>query len=322
MAKIIVADIGGTNSRFALFTSDPAGLRIESSLWLKTSEARSFAELLQHLGESNFPLPLAEADAVVFAIAGPVEGGVFCKPPSISWSVDLQNAEREFGLKNFSLINDFLAQAYSAVSPLGESAKSIIEGRRIPGAAIAVIGAGTGLGKAYLLPSGGARGGSSHYLGGASEGGHINFSAETKREFEFHEFVRSRYGGDYASNNDIVCGKGLALLEEFLTGRRLSPEEVASRLEEGSETLSYFSRFYARVVRNFALDILAFSGVYIAGGVAAKNPLILLNEEFRKTFRNSRVHSHILECMPVFLIDNQESGLWGAAYVAEQLLKG
>jgi glucokinase len=81
------------------------------------------------------------------------------------------------------------------------------------------------------------------------------------------------------------------------------------------------ARFYGRVCRNFALQILAFGGVYIAGGVAAKIPNLVTHQEFTIEFRRSKTMSHVLKKIPLMLNSNQESGLWGAAVQGLELLK-
>jgi glucokinase len=124
--------------------------RVES-VWLKTTEAGSFPELIDNLNKSGFGLKPDGADIAVMAVAGPVENKVKSNPPLIAWDIDLSNAERDFGFKRCILINDFIAQAFACRSPLAEAAEKILPGFPAPEAATAVIGAGTGLGKAVIM---------------------------------------------------------------------------------------------------------------------------------------------------------------------------
>lgn len=317
--SILAADIGGTSSRFAYFELAADGsLAMKGSTWLKTKDAETFDSLLDQLKASNFSLAAEDADICVFAIAGPVERGVFSRPPLIPWVVDLSAGATRHSFNRFALINDFLAQSFSCLSHIGAAAQKILPGIAEKTGAIAVIGAGTGLGKAILLPDG-----AGGYVGAPSEGGHTNFCAENDREFEFHKMFTARLGGDYLTFNDVVCGRGLGYIHEFLTGQTLSPQEVAATFGKDSETLRWAARFYGRVCRNFALESLAYGGMYIAGGVAAKNPVLVRHEEFRQSFLNSQAHRLVLEKIPVFLIDNEESGLWGAAsFGVQELWRG
>lgn len=318
MAKnILSADIGGTNSRFAHFVTDESGtLRLHKTHWLKTGGAASFKDLLETLSGTGFSLKPSDAEIAVIAVAGPVERGVFSAPPFITWEVDVSNHQADYGIRRCILINDFVAQAYACRSPLGEKAVAILEGEIFHEATAAVIGAGTGLGMAALVPD--KRGG---FIAVPSEGGHADFPFVSKEEHAFQEFLMKNIDEEYVTGNTVVSGKGLSFLHHFLTDEKLNPGEVAERLSTESETLMWASRFYGRVCRNFALETLSLGGLYIAGGVAAKTPALVRHAAFEKEFRSSSTMSRILGKMPVFLITDQESGLWGAAFLGQQLLR-
>ncbi len=313
---ILAADIGGTSARFGRFTLSPSGtLERHETLWLRTGEASSFAELLSQLEKSSFPLRPRAAAICIFAAAGPIEEGTLCSPPNIPWKIDLRSAQSEFGIKRFGLLNDFLAQAFACRSPVGKDAREILPGKVRDNGVVAVIGAGTGLGKAMLVPDG-----EGAFAGASSEGGHANIAIESPEEFAFHEFVRSKIGAPYVTWDEVVSGRGLSAIHEFLTGERLSPSDVTAAVTENSDTFQWFSRFYGRVCRNFALEVLAFGGLYIAGGVAAKNTSVLTDRAFAAAFYSSKVHHELLKSIPVYLLGEQESGLWGAAFYGLQRL--
>lgn len=315
--NILAADIGGTSSRFSWFTCEKDGeLRQTETTWLKTSDVSSFEELLTKLSAQAPNLRPSNFDYCVFAVAGPVEGGRRCNPPNIPWEIDLQHDSAEFGLNRFALINDFLAQAFACISPVSKEAEAIHSGTPQLDAPIAVVGAGTGLGKAALLS---ARNG--FRVGMSSEGGHTNFAAETREEFEFQTFMTKKLGVEYLVWDEVVSGKGLSAIHEFLSGEKLEPAEVARGFNTESLTLEWAARMYGRVTRNFVLETVALGGLYIAGGVAAKNPVLISHPEFLRSFRSSAKHAQLLAKIPVSLLDNQESGLWGAAYYGLQELK-
>jgi glucokinase len=292
MKNILAADIGGTNSRFAYFRVDTnRNLSFVESKWLKTRNSESFSDLLNQLSSSDFTLPLDEADAAVFAVAGPVEQGTYSKPPNIRWEIDMS-------------------------SPVIESAQQVVPGKIEPTAPLAVVGAGTGLGQAALAPqlSGG-------YVAIPSEGGHASFPFETQSELVYMDFLLQQIAAPYIRTEVVVSGKGLSLVHQYLTGKRLQPAEVAAELNKECETLNWMARFYGRVCRNYALQILALGGVYIAGGVAAKIPTLVTHQEFMKEFRRSETMGHVLEKIPVLLNTNEESGLWGSAVQSLELLR-
>jgi len=316
--KILAADIGGTSSRFASFTAFGKGeLRHEASQWLSTEEASSFEGLLKGLGETPFPLRPEEADMAVIAVAGPVEGGRRSSPPNISWDIDLDLGGSPSLPPRAVLINDFFAQAFATISPVAASAERILDGEAAAEGAIAVIGAGTGLGHAALVPDG--RGA---YLAVPSEKGHAAFPLVMPGEEEYLAFHASRTGDPYPRGDTILSGRGMALLHAFLTGEELTPEEITPRLTHASETVSWFSRFYGRACRDYALAVLGRGGVYIAGGLAARTPELVRHEAFAEEFRKSPTMGDLLAKIPVFLIREQESGLWGAARFGLQELEG
>jgi glucokinase len=317
MKNILTADIGGTNSRFAHFTSDRNGnLSLVNTVWFQTHEMSSFAELISGLNKKSFSILPDRADVTVIAIAGPVERGVYSSPPFISWDIDVSNARTDYGFNTCLLINDFVAQAYACKSPVGDAAETILAGQIIDDAAVAVIGAGTALGKALLMPYEKGR-----YVAVPSEGGHASFPFSSAREFQYHEFLLQHLNHKYITANFVVSGQGLSYVHHFLSGRDLKPGEVAAELSLDSETLIWASRFYGRVCRNYALETLALGGVYIAGGVAAKIPQLLKHSAFEAEFRSSSTMSDILSNIPVFLITNEESGLWGAAFLGVQTIE-
>ncbi|MEW6110039.1 MAG: glucokinase [Nitrospirota bacterium] len=317
MKNILSADIGGTNSRFAHFVADRIGeLRLSEIRWLKTSESASFKNLIENLNQSKFTLKPDKADIAVFAVAGPVENGVRSSPPFISWDIDVSNATNDFGFKKCILINDFVAQAFACRSPVGKAAEKMLTGEVAHDAAVAVIGAGTGLGKAALVPDG--KGG---YIAVPSEGGHADFPFESEKEFEFQKFLLKELGDRYITGNKVVSGRGLSSIHQFLTGEKLDAQEVTRRFNQYPETLEWASRFYGRACRNYALETLSLGGLYIAGGVAAKNPELIKHKAFESEFRSSDTLCHLLEKIPVLLIKDENSGLWGGAVHGLQMLR-
>lgn len=316
MRKILAADIGGTNSRFAYFSwEESEGLCLIESKWLKTAAAGSFADLIGNLRAGGFGLPFEEADICVLAVAGPVEGGAYSRPPAIAWDIDLLR-DREAIPRRCKLINDFAAQAFACRSPIMASAEQVLAGQVDMEAPLVVVGAGTGLGQAALVPVGCGR-----YAPVPSEGAHTAFPFTTEREFAYMRFLLEQVGGAYAIANTVVSGRGLSLVHQFLRGAKLEPAEVARRLTEDSPTLLWMARFYGRVCRHYALQTVSRGGVYIAGGVAAKVPRLVTHSAFAEEFRRSSTMGHLLAGIPVFLNRNQESGLWGAALAAVQDLR-
>lgn len=316
MKKIMTADIGGTNSRFAFFSlAVNDELELAEVKWLKTGESTSFSHLIMRLMESGFSLKPEDSAIAVFAVAGPVEDGRRSSPPFILWDIDIDRVCKEFPFRRCHVINDFVAQAYACRSPVGLSAEQILPGIVNRNAAMAVIGAGTGLGKAAIIPTG-----KDTFVAVPSEGGHANFSFQSARELAYQDFLLNKLSERYITGNRVVSGSGLSAVHEFLTGEILEPDRVAALLPQSPETLEWAARFFGRACRNYALEVVAVGGIYVAGGLAAKIPALLTHESFKTEFRSSDTLHHILEKIPVSLMRDENSGLWGGAVFGRQLL--
>jgi glucokinase len=311
--NILAADIGGTSSRFAYFKLDERGtLSLVDTRWIETCKSTSFSDLLVLLNKTDFSLPVSQTDISVLAVAGPIVNGVYSNPPNIPWDIDVSNSNEDVSLKHCILINDFAAQAYACRSPIIRSAQQIIAGQIDASATLAVIGAGTGLGMAALTPDG-----AGGFVAVPSEGGHCAFPFESKAEFDFMEFLKAELGVPYVETEFVVSGRGLSLVHRYISGEKLTPAEVGAGMSPESETLQWMARFYGRACRNYALQVLARGGVYIAGGIAAKIPEMVTHPEFKQQFHSSKTMAPILKKVPVFLNTNEESGLWGAAFLAK-----
>jgi len=318
MPTILAADIGGTQSRFALFAFTDGVLRLETAVRLPTAESSSFDDLLTRLRDSDPAFAPDRADVMLAAIAGAVEDDRRCRPVNIAWDVDMERVAQRFKLRRVGLINDFVAQAYACRTAVTSQAQPVLSGRADPNGVLAVMGAGTGLGKCALVPILDGEG-PVRALPVPSEGGHTYFPFLTDEEFAFQRFVRAATGKRQVITEMVVSGLGLRLTHRFLTGQDLAPAEVAATFgAEDSPTLQWASRFYGRACREYALEVLPTAGLYVSGGVAARNPALALHPNFAQEFRSSETHAGLLGRIPVWLNVNQDSGLWGAAFCGAQ----
>lgn len=315
MAIILAADIGGTNSRFQAFEAADETLRPLEEVWLPTPSAPSFGGLLQALTAAGFPHSPGSCAATVLAVPGPVERGRYASMANIPWDIDLDDPDNHLQGLFVRLVNDFVAQGYASRTAVMEHAQQIKPGTPDPGAPLAVIGAGTGLGHCVTLPDG--RGG---YLAVPAEAGHTAFAFIGEEEEAFHAFLRTELGLPYAFGDVVVSGPGLSLLHRYLTGEDLSPGEAAARAAPGSPTARLFARFYGRAARHYTLCVVAFAGLVIAGGVAAKNPHLVDNDDFRDEFVLSPRYHAQLAAVPIHLNRDERSGLFGAAFFGAQSL--
>ena len=307
--KILAADIGGTNSRFAqveisglsdITMSEP----VIFPTWSESIE--SFDQLLDHYS-ANRPAgspDVEDFDALAIAIAGAVTGNR-ATLPNIPWDIDLTVSRR---VKNTYLLNDFSAQASGFMDPNVFDRMLLVR----PGAAlgagnIAIVGAGTGLGHATLKPQAGRR------IVITSEAGHTTLAFAGKDERAIEDAVLARTGKNWLSVEDIVSGSGASRLHEALTGATVSPAEALRERDPESRTCRHFSRFYARACRNYCLSMHPVETLIVSGGVAAKNPHLLSSPSFIDEFNDGRSYRHILERIPIYLNRDEHIGLKGAA---------
>lgn len=332
---ILVADIGGTNCRFAVFSIHPDEddcplLRLERERWLPSADYPSFPDALAALkkaGPDGSP-PLLDAarplpGVAVLAPAGPVRGEE-CRLSNINWIVRSRHVREGLGIAQVHLINDFVAQAQACLLPESIDTTQILPGQALAQSPVAVMGAGTGLGTALLIN----RGWAEDAAGDESkkdmlrrfsmaqvlpcEAGHALFPFLGAAESRFAAFAAGREGTERLIGDHIVTGKGLAHIFAFHTGRSLPPPEATAQAPEHPAVLEDFARFYARAARNFVLSTLALGGLYITGGMAIRLP-VLTHPAFAEELYDCGPQRVLMESLPVWHIRKAHAGLWGAA---------
>lgn len=307
--RILAADIGGTNARFAdVEIESLARVRMGEPVVFPTwSEAiDSFEALLAHYAKAKpAGAPALEAyDALAIAIAGAVSGRR-ATLPNIAWDIDLGVSP---ALPNTFLLNDFYAQAHAYLDPaVFDELRLVRPGAGMGPGSIAIVGAGTGLGHAALKAVKGKR----VVIG--SEGGHCSFAFHGDDERRIESSMLARSGKTWLSGDDVVTGSGIALLHEALTGQSASPAEALARKQPESPTCTWFARFYARACRNFCLTMYPVEALIVTGGIAAKNPHVIESRSFIDEFNDGRSYRHLLERVPIYLNEDQALGLRGAA---------
>src|SRR3989344_4110482 len=315
MAKIaLVADIGATNSNFGIAR---IGKKIEIILKHRYESKGDFIGLL-----SNF-LSFAGKNHLT-----PRIGCIAVEGPVINQRVEMVNTKMVVGameikrktqLKKVLIINDFEAIGYSLNVMGKRDIKIINRGKQIGNRPKAVIGAGTGIGKGIAIYDNHLEA----YIPYPSEGGHGDFPIMNEEELKLARFIVK--GVCY---EDLVSGRGIESIYQFLkqTKHQKSPNLSAQEISKtrktnycSREAFDLFAIFYARCARNFALEVLPFGGIYIAGGIAMKNPDIF-SRKFTKEFCNNEAFSRLLSTIPIFLITNYDISLKGAAFAVRSYI--
>lgn len=325
MDIILGADIGGTNCRLGLFKLMKNKLTMDKAAWVETGSITDAAALMTAF-ERELDVNPTKVSAVSVAIAGPVDD--CCRGRLSNGTLEIDFTDLNVGEKRYFLLNDFMGQAYAVLSPEGEKAR-LISGEKSGrhSAVKAVIGAGTGLGQALLVPlDGDLKEKPAHWIAVASENGHSAFPFVNGAENDFHTFLRTKAHIAYATGDETVTGRGLAALHEFLTGEKLTPAQVGGQaLSRDTPTLKWYSRFYARACRNWMLSTMCEGGLWIAGGIAAQNPLVITSDYFLNELYNAPYNNpaweKFLRSVPIYLMEDTNSGLWGSARFAQQELE-
>lgn len=316
-SSILVADIGGTFSRFAVFQVDATGPKaLLSHQTLRTNDYESLPDLVSAAGLFDDALSIDAADSVVLAVPGPVAAGMQVELANVKWIVDREELQHRYPASRVFLINDFVAQAYGVMTPAVATAIGVKTGRRQAGAVFAVVGAGTGLGHCCLIP-----GQQGVHMALPSEAAHVAFPFSGEEELRYLSFLRATTHIDVPTGDLVVSGRGLGLLHQYLTGEAISSKAVVRRIGPDSPTTHWFARFYARAARHYTLAVLPLSGLYISGGVAARNPFLVDNDTWRMEFTASAEKEKLLSGIAVDLITDLRVGLWGAAnFAASQMV--
>jgi glucokinase len=325
--RILAGDIGGTHARIAAVEPDGYRLRIVRQQSYRSSDHSGLGAIVKRFraeGETA-----EEFETACFGIACPIVDGI-CKAPNLPWVIRVSELAEEIGIERSAIINDFAAVGH-AIDRLGEDDLVTLQrGEPRLHRPIAVIGAGTGLGQAFLLWNG------TYYEVHPSEGGHTTFAAQSPREWGLASYLVRTYG--HVSNERVLSGRGLAdiywcLVEDRRADPRTSVGKEVDRDGAAAvsrhalagtdalcvEALDIFASVFGAQAGNLALTVLSTGGVYLAGGIATRIVDKLLDGAFISAFRAKGRLSPVLEKMPVHVIVNPYVGLIGAAAVATRL---
>jgi len=314
----LIGDIGGTYARFALAHSDSPGLR-EEKTFRCMDYALPEAAIRAYLDSLGAPQP----SVICIAAAGPVINGkvVFTNN---SWSLESEKLASAFKGSKVRLINDFEAIAYSlpylraedSISVGPAPAANLAEAEDY---SLAVVGPGTGLGAGGLYRRNG------HLIPIIGEGGHVGFAPETTLQAGILAELRKKF--ERVCDERLVSGPGVINIHQALASLRgesvseLEAAEIFSRAADRTDDLctasvDIFFEVLGQVAGNLALSLGAYEGVFIGGGIVARNRELIQNSPFRSGFENKGRHRRLMERIPTQVILHPQPGLLGASYCA------
>jgi glucokinase len=312
----LLADVGGTNVRFALsdLGAAPALRQIRHFATKDFTRLEDAARL--YLAEVG-----AKPDYAVLGVAGPVRDQTITLT-NIGWHFGADGVGRALGIARVALINDFEAVALS-IPHLGRTDRVVIgpavDGEK--GAPVAVAGPGTGFGVGGLV--------NGHAL--VTEGGHADFAPSDEIEIEVLKFLRRRFG--HVSAERLLSGPGLVNLHDALSaieGRgettldphAITAQALADPASFAAVVVARFCAILGSVAGNIALTMGARGGVMLAGGILPGIRALLAASPFRERFEAKGRFAAYLKAIPTSLIVQEHAGLIGAISKAMQMDEG
>jgi glucokinase len=342
MAQLLAGDIGGTKTILRLVETGATYQVLHEQQYPSSAFPDLTSMVRQFLAGASVD---AQPVVACFAIAGPVVHQT-SKLTNLGWHLEADRLATDLEMQQVSLINDFAAVGYGVLGLTPEDVHTLQAGEPEPHAPIGVIGAGTGLGQGFLTHDG------QDYQVFSSEGGHADFAPRSRLEFDLSRYLLEKHNIDRISAERVVSGQGIVSIYQFLRDRQMGAEITAvgtmvaqweseigrahktvdpaaaissaalaqsDRLSE--QTMELFIGAYGAEAGNLALKLLPYGGIYLAGGIAAKNLALFKDcDTFLDAFSSKGRMRPLLERVPVKLILNPQVGLIGAAVRAVRLL--
>ncbi len=335
---VVAGDIGGTNTNLALVGAKDGKFRILFERHYRTKEEYSLADPFgRFLAQARLEMAGTVPTACCISGAGPVVDRRI-ELTNAPWSIDGNAIEREYGMR-VRVINDFTAISYGVVLLDPERPEEVtrlphLDGSRpLPEEGIKlVVGAGTGLGVGFLALKG------DHLEAYPSEGGHITLPVYDEESRVFQRWLE--FKSDFVPGAEAgVSGTGIANLFLFFCERESGelgeraklvlaasehdrPALIAANADLDpvcARAMDAFVRLYARVAADLSATFIPRGGVYLAGGIVAKNETrFLQGYRFMAMFEKSyREHIRsILKGLPVMIVKDYSISLFGAASAA------
>ncbi|GLS83414.1 glucokinase [Paraferrimonas haliotis] len=308
----IVADIGGTNARFALASQTEEGVHTQE---VRFYPSKNYISLEAVVREYMSSLPEGiTPDSACLAVAGPIDK-YSVTVTNLGWHNNVDELRRHLQLKHLKVINDFVAYAYSIPLLPENQLQSVKPGDAMKCSPRVVLGPGTGFGVASLVPM------NDRWHAIACEGGHISLASTNARQAALVEILARRHS--HVSVETILCGQGLVNLYKamgtFLDAPTplTTPAEITAAADARSplawETLDEFCRWLGSVTADMVLVQGARGGAYLGGGILPRISEFLQHSDFTRAFGQKGKMAEYLEPIPVSLALKSDTALMGAA---------
>lgn len=310
---VLIADIGGTNVRFAVLSDAHSALRAFATV--HTADYPSFESAVSAVVlDTTSIMPRS----LLIAVAGPVGQGP-TKMTNAEWVIDPEALIDQLNLETIIMFNDFEALSLSLPALREDQLLKVGGGEPISRHPRVVLGPGTGLGVASLIY------GDRTYTPLPGEGGHMDVGPITDREFAIWPQISPLHGR--LSGETLLSGDGLTRLYKAIAatdgedGSRCSVGADVTRCAAdgdrcANEAIDLFLTLLGRYAGDLALVFLAKGGVYIAGGIVPRLAERVKASPFREAFESKAPHNAIMRAMPTYLITEPRPAIAGLATFA------
>lgn len=305
----LLADVGGTNARFALQSNPDGGfddVEVLAAAGYPTlgEAARAYLAAARARG-----MAVEHVRHAAIAIANPVEDDEI-RMTNHHWHFSIEALRRELGLTTLLVVNDFAGLAMALPYLTAEQRQRIGGGVELPNRPIGLIGPGTGLGVAGVIPAGG------RWIALPGEGGHVSFAPVTRDEVALLETLWGEFG--HVSAERLLSGMGLEAIHWARTGERLKAADITAAALGGSSdaclgTVQVFCAILGSVAGNVALTLGATGGMYIGGGIVPRLGALFAQSDFRARFEDKGRLGGYLARIPTYVITEQYPALRGVS---------
>ncbi len=310
---VLIGDIGGTNARFSL-VADAAS---EATRFPNVHTA-DFPSIDDAIAAVVIDKGGAKPKSAMLALAGPIAGDKVQLTNS-PWVVEPKKSVARFGLEEMVLLNDFEAQSLALPGLTAGDIDQIGGGAMTDEGARVVVGPGTGLGAGALIQA------RDMWVPVPGEGGHVDLSPVSDRDFAVWPHVE-RQGGRVGAET-LLCGAGMVRLyravaatdgvkADLATPEAVTAAGLSGANPQAAETLRLFAIHLGRIAGNLALIFMATGGVYLAGGISTKIAPVLKSGGFRDAFVAKWPHEKLLDRMATSIIIKEDAALAGIAAFA------
>jgi glucokinase len=317
MTLAILADIGGTNTRVAL--ADGPVVRKDTIRRFPNAEYKARGQDIGHILRDYLVGAEARVQAVCVAAAGPVQDGV-ATMTNLNWTMDAAKLSAATGAARVAILNDLQAQGHALGHIAAANLRPVIEGPASPGAAMLVVGLGTGVNAAPVHGAGATR------VVPPSECGHVNMPVRSEEDLSLMRFMErllaSRGEVAHCGVEEVLSGRGLANLYAFAAAQAgqpgtLTSAEVLSALERGDAVATHAARLYTRILGQTLADLalihLPYGGIYLIGGMSRAMTPHFGAFGLARTFREARRVDLLEKDFSVTVVEDDYAALTGCA---------